>query len=249
MALVRGTTGRGATVVTVPQLDRLIYVDDSGSPQSGMAVYGWIEFRPDRWASVLGSWLATRKRLWRDSRIPVSKELHTVDYVAGRARLADQAPERHRRGGVDLWKDFGREIAADCLETLRCTEGLTVGAVYRQGEPSQLSATKRQLYSSLIARFETELAVTDSLALVFMDGDGSDPSYRTAHRDLQLNERRVIEDAIHMDSRASQLVQMADLVAWSAHAAVSRHGGSKFAWDWYQTHLSERDPARRPLEL
>jgi hypothetical protein len=48
-------------------LDRLIYIDDSGHPASGLVVYGWIEFSPDRWASVLKTWLETRKRLWRET--------------------------------------------------------------------------------------------------------------------------------------------------------------------------------------
>ncbi len=84
---------------------------------------------------------------------------------------------------------------------------------------------------------------------VFMDGDGSDTSYRSAHRNLKLHQRRVIEDAIHLDSRSSQLVQMSDLVAWSANACIDPHQGNEFAWYWYDTYLSERDPARQPEEI
>lgn len=59
-------------------LTRLIYIDDSGHPASGLVVYGWVEFAPDRWASVLKSWLDTRKRLWREFSIAVTEELHTT---------------------------------------------------------------------------------------------------------------------------------------------------------------------------
>jgi len=59
----------------------------------------------------------------------------------------------------------------------------------------------------------------------------------------------VIEDAIHLDSRTSQLVQMADLVAWSASAHVERVSGNEFAWGWYENFLSERDPARVPQQI
>lgn len=233
----------------MPNLDRLIYIDDSGHPSSGLVTYGWIELRPDRWAGVLKSWLDTRKRLWREFGIPVSRELHTTDYVNGRGRISKRIPERHIHNGVEYWKDFGREVAGECLETLRCSEGLSVGSVYRIGDPADFAATKQQLYASLVDRFERELAETDSLGLVFMDGDGSDTSYRSTHRGLPLGERRVIEDAVHLDSRSSQLVQMADLVAWSAYTAVEQAPRAEFAWEWYSRHLAERDPLRGPQEL
>lgn len=231
------------------RLDRMIYVDDSGHPQSGLAVYGWIEFSPDRWRSVLRSWLDTRKLLWREFGIPITTELHTTNYANGRGRISKRIPERHIHDGHEYWKDFGREVAHQCLETLRCTEGLTLGAVYRWGKPDDLARTKRELYADLVSRVESELAATDSLGLIFMDGDGSDSSYRTTHRGLALAERRVIEDAIHIDSSGSQLVQMADLVAWSANVAVDHHPKNEFAAQWYSDYLSERDPKRRPQEM
>lgn len=232
-----------------PNLDHLVYVDDSGHPQSGLVVYGWIEFRPDRWSTVLQSWLDTRKRLWREFRIPVTEELHATAYVNGRARISKEIPDRHVHDEHEYWKDFGREVAVECLETLRCTENLMVGAVWRRGPAKDIARTKQETYAALIQRFEQELAGRGSLALVFMDGDGSDSSYRSTHRSLKLAERRVIEDAVHIDSRTSQLVQMADLVAWSANVHIDRHPGNEFAWEWYSTHLAERDPRREPQQI
>ena len=201
--------------VSASGINRLIYVDDSGSQQSGLAVYGWVEFAPERWAEVLGTWLDMRKRLWRQYSIPVVKELHTTEYVNGRARITRKLPDRYIHGGQEFWKDFGREVAVECLSTLRYSEGLAVGAVWRRDDRAKYSNVKQQTYAALIQHFERELALTDSLALVFMDGDGTDGSYRTAHRNLKRADRRVIEDPIHFDSRASQLLQMADHVAWS----------------------------------
>jgi uncharacterized protein DUF3800 len=66
---------------------------------------------------------------------------------------------------------------------------------------------------------------------------------------LKLDQRRIIEDAIHLDSKSSQLVQMADLVAWTAYAAVDQHQRNEFAWSRYKDYLSERDPGRQPNEL
>lgn len=230
----------------MPALERLIYVDDSGHPQSGLVVYGWVEFAPDRWSSVLRTWLDMRKRLWRDMGVPVVQELHTTEYVNGRGRISQRFPDHHRHQGVEHWKDFGRQVAAECLETLRSCEGLAIGAVFRRGLPQDLGATRRETYIALINRIEAELAASDALGMVFMDGDGSDPSYRKAHRTLKLDQRRVIEDAIHLDSRHSQLEQMADLAAWTAYASLDRHQGNTFAWDWYSRFLAERDPRRGP---
>jgi hypothetical protein len=230
-------------------LDRLIYVDDSGHPQSGLVVYGWVEFAPDRWAGVLREWLNTRKALWRDSGVPVTQELHTTEYVNGRGRISRHFPDRHLHGGVQYWKDFGREVAVQCLETLRSTEGLRVGAVYRQGDPAEFARTRQEAYAAFVNSVEGELAAAGSLGMIFMDGDGSDTSYRSTHRSLKLSQRRVIEDAIHLDSRQSQLEQMADLVAWSAYNSVERHSSNEFAWDWYSTYLAERDPQRQPRPI
>ncbi|MFB2557205.1 DUF3800 domain-containing protein [Herbiconiux liangxiaofengii] len=224
----------------------MIYVDDSGHPQSGTAVYGWIEFSPDHWAGVLKAWLDTRKMLWREFGVPVVRELHTTDYVNGRGRIAKRVPDRHVHDGQEHWKDFGREVATVCLDTLRSIEGLTVGAVWRTGAAADLGRTRQEAYAALVTRFEAELTDTNSLAIVFMDGDGSDTSYRSTHRGLSLASRNVVEDAVHLESRTSQLVQMADLVAWSANAFVDHYPKNEFARDWYTTHLSERDRHRVP---
>lgn len=230
-------------------LTRLIYIDDSGHPASGLVVYGWVEFAPDRWASVLKSWLDMRKRLWREFSIAVTEELHTTQYVNGRGRISKGVPERYTHNGVQFWKDFGRDVAVECLQTLRSTEGLSVGSVWRRGAQEDIARTRREAYAALVTRLESQLAETGELALLFMDGDGTDVSYRSTHRSLRLAERRVIEDAIHLDSRSSQLMQMADLVAWSANAHLDRVDGNRFAWTWYETYLSERDWARIPQEI
>lgn len=232
-----------------PTLDRLLYVDDSGHPQSGLIVYGWVEFAPDRWSSVLGAWLDTRKRLWRDFGIPVTRELHTTDYINGRGRISKRLPSRHVPDGVEHWRDFGHEVARECLGTLASLEGLAVGSVWRRDPCRDFGENKYASYVDLVARLERELAASASLGMVFMDGDARDPLFRTAHRALVRSRRHVIEDAIHLDSRGSHLVQMADLVAWTANAHVDRHAGNEFAWGWYEQYLSQRDRNRVPCEL
>lgn len=236
-------------MILVAALDRLIYIDDSGRPQDGLAVFGWVEFMPDRWASVLRQWLEMRKKLWRELGVPVTTELHSTDFINGRGRISRRLPARHIHHGVEYWKDFGREVALQGLETLGSSEGLTVGVVARGGSASMIAETRRGLYRALVQRWEAELQERDSLALVFMDGNGSDATLRSEHRTLPLDRRRVLEDVIHLDSRHSQLVKMADLVAWCGYIAFARPLGSEFAWDWYERFLAVRDPRRSPQEL
>ncbi|WP_226338418.1 hypothetical protein [Arthrobacter sp. UM1] len=72
----------------VPSLSRMIYIDDSGRPQSGLVVYGWIEFTPAHWNGVLRTWLDHRKSLWLKYSVPASQELHMTDYALGRGRIS-----------------------------------------------------------------------------------------------------------------------------------------------------------------
>lgn len=232
-------------------LDRLVYIDDSGDPRTGLAVYGWIEFAPDRWHDVLGGWLEHRKQLWRKYGIPVSKELHMTEYVQGRGRLTERhLPEFTGDGGATLHKkDLGRAIAREGLEVMASLEGMRVGAVYRTAARASGAAAKAALDAALLERFERELHDSDSLALVFMDGDGTDKTYRDAHRRLPRASRRIIEDPVYTDSKTSQLVQMADHVAWCAFTAIAQAPGHEFAHRWYEQHLAVRDRYRRPQAL
>lgn len=131
--------------------------DDSGHPNTRLVVYGWFRFSASDWAAILGRWLETRKLPWRGFRIPVTAELHTTDYVNGRGRIPRRIPERHIHLGADHWKDFGREVAITCLQALRYSQGLTVGAVYRQDPAHALSTTRREAYSALVERFEERI--------------------------------------------------------------------------------------------
>ncbi|MFD8740768.1 DUF3800 domain-containing protein [Streptomyces sp. NPDC059618] len=80
-----------------------------------------------------------------------------------------------------------------------------------------------------------------SYVLVGMDGNGDDPIYREAHRALALDTRHVIEDPMFHDSKQSQLMQMADLVAYTVFCHLNRHKGNEFAWGWYEQYLEPRE--------
>ena len=230
-------------------LSRLIYVDDSGRQQSGLVVFGWVEFAPEDWASVLDGWLEARKRLRREFGIVADRELHSTDYINGRGRITDRPPARFTHQGQVYWRDLGQAAAVMLLKELSSMRGLTVGSVYRSLDPDPTGHDKVEVYRSLVQRWENELRQRSELAMVMIDGDGSDGGYRTVHRGLTLRNRRIIEDAVMIDSAHSQLVQMADLVAWCAYVAVNRYVGHEFAWDWYAEYLAVRDPHRAPQQI
>ncbi|WP_123507968.1 DUF3800 domain-containing protein [Frondihabitans sp. PhB188] len=224
-------------------LDRLLYVDDSGSDRFGWIVYGWVETTPEGWRRALRTWLEFRKQLWEDHRIPPSQELHATDYINGRGNLSVDP--------VELKKDLGRLVAEKCLAVLRDCPDIQVGAVCRHTNlrGKDYSAERGRVYEALVNRWDEELLEQDSFALVGMDGNGTEPSYFDAHRGLKLDTRRLIEDPMFHDSKRSQWTQMADLVAYIAYCHVDRHPRNEFAWEWYAAFLSGSDPFGEPQPL
>ena len=63
-----------------------------------------MEFTPSRWAPALRGWLELRKRLWREFRIPVTRELHMTECAQGLGRISTRVPDRHLHDGVPYWK-------------------------------------------------------------------------------------------------------------------------------------------------
>jgi hypothetical protein len=93
----------------------------------------------------------------------------------------------------------------------------------------------------MVNHLDDRLRAAGDFGLIFMDGDGSDSSYYRPHRSLELNARRVIEDPLFHDSRRSQWVQMADLVAYATYIHLFRPPSKEFAWHWYEQHLRACD--------
>lgn len=68
-----------------------------------------------------------------------------------------------------------------------------------------------------------------------MDGDGTDTSYISAHRELPIATRSLIEDPAFQHSSRSQWVQIADLIAYASYQSLIRIEEKKFAWEWYSS--------------
>lgn len=54
----------------------------------------------------------------------------------------------------------------------------------------------------------------------------------------------MFEGPLMLSSKHSQLIQIADLVVWSAYSAINKHASQEFAWHWYRDYLAVRDPNR-----
>jgi hypothetical protein len=217
----------------------MIYVDDSGSEASGLIVYGWIECDPVRWRYALRALLELRKRLYREHQVPPAEELHATKFVNGRSRIATAGSDSDPEG----WKTLGRSVAVRCLETIAGCPDIKVGAVYRRTtlRGRGYYEERGRVYVDLVTLWNDGHRATGSHAFVSMDGNGTDPNYVNAHRSLPLDDRHIIEDPMFHDSKRSQLVQMADLVAYTTFVSLNRHPGNVFAWDWREKYLDRKD--------
>lgn len=230
-------------------IDTLIYLDDSAEPRSGLVLFGWISISPASWQEIAMKWLDFRAKLYRDFAVKVDKELHATELVHGRSVISGRVPEAFVKHGVELKKDFGRFIIEECLKEISSLTGLSVHSAYSRGIETTQRLAKESLYLMLVEQWTRELQERHAYAMVFIDGNGTDKMFRKVHREIPRTGRRVIEDSIQLESKYSNLIQIADLVSYAALAAADRAPNNEFAWGWYEKYLSMRDPARSPQEF
>lgn len=221
----------------------MFYVDDSGSTETGLVIYSWIECVVEDWRHGLRAWLDLRKRLYTAHAIPADYELHATKFVGGRGRPSlDEAWNRSKANRS--------AVAEEALATIAACPQLEVGSVYRRvSRRRDYGDARAELYERWIDHVDHRLAGVDELGLVYVDGDGTDHRYLAAHRELKLADRHVIEDPMFQHSHRSQWVQMADLVAYAAYQHLARYDGKEFAWGWYERYLMPRDVNGGPLKL
>ncbi len=204
---------------------RLFYIDDSGAQTSQLVVYGWVELSVSDWRPALRSWLDWRKALHASTGLPASYELHATKFVNGRGRPTGT--------GWDRSKANRSAVVVDALSAIAAMPGVRTGAVCRDTTGARYVDAKARLYADLVTEIDARLVAADHHGFVIMDGDGTDPSYRQAHRSLRLATRNLVEDPFFQGSHLSQWVQVADLVAYAAYQCVLRAPGKEVMWDWY----------------
>lgn len=211
-----------------PRPARFIYVDDSGAEQTGFATYSWVTVAFDHWRQALGDVLSWRAPLTRTYGIPKKYELHATQFANGRGNpsLDDTWNRRKANRSAVLDETFERFATWDWM---------TIGTIYSNSESHRESFKKKRhrVYSHLIHHLDEQLRSADEWGTLVMDGDGSDTSYISAHRELPLETRSLLEDPSFQSSSRSQWVQIADLVAYAAYQDVARIPEKHFAWPWY----------------
>ncbi|MFI0446922.1 DUF3800 domain-containing protein [Actinomadura sp. 6N118] len=229
-------TPAAAPAVAGPAAVRLYYVDDSGAHDTGYVVYAWIELGIQHWRGVLRHWLDMRKQMYANYKIPPAAELHATKLVGGRGE-----PSTDPRVNASKWER--RRVVQVALQTIGSTPGLRVGTIYRVTTATGRGYARErdEVYRRLVDHLDTRLGAAGELGMIFMDGDGTAGGYYNAHRGMKLAYRSIVEDPLFQCSGRSQLVQMADLVAWTSYQALLRHPGKRYAWDWYDAHLRASD--------
>lgn len=221
---------------------RLFYVDDSGASDTRTVVFGWVELDVTAWRPVLRSWLDWRSELQRTIGIPTDYELHATKFAGGRGHPTGTDWDAHKAERLP--------IIADALNTIATMPGLSVGTVYaRAADRRGYRDLKARAYAELVHTLDERLTTAGESGMIVMDGDGTDPTYRAAHRELKLVSRSLIEDPFFHTSRHSQWVQMADLVAYAAYMHLAQIPSKEPTWQWYQEHLAAAVTGMSPLEL
>lgn len=210
---------------------RLVYADDSGDDR-GLALYAFIEVQPEDWAPALRVWIALRHAMRDEYGIPTRYELHAVHFLGG-------------RGNPSCFPVWNRDRA----QRLRVGERITASLA---SLPVRLrvvyvnSRHRRVAYRASLGNLDRDLARSGDLALVMVDGNGSDRIHLEAHRSLPIEHRRIIEDPWHQGSQTNQWIMMADWAAYLAFQSLRRN--NREVGDWYTRYLSSLDVHGMPVQ-
>jgi hypothetical protein len=222
---------------------RLFYVDDSGAEVTGFATYSWIEFRLESWKPGLRQVLDWRKALMSAHQIPPLYELHATKFANGRGNPSLDPAWNRKKSNRSIVVDDFVEFLAGC-------PWAGVGTVYSQTtlRRTQFAKERARVYGELVRLIDDRLTAAGELGILVMDGDGSDDSYVSAHRNLPLATRSLIEDPVFQHSHRSQWVQLADMAAYAGYQHLLKHEGKEFSWPWYPG-LMTRDVLGGPLRV
>ncbi|GAA4719282.1 hypothetical protein GCM10023216_04880 [Isoptericola chiayiensis] len=206
----------------------LCYVDDSGDSKNGTTLSA-LMVPVERWSGLLESWLQGRRDIHRQFGVGKNTELHANLLYKGRGRFCESSTEE-RRFGTRQRAATGR-IMLNSLARVPGWQAVTIASP---------EVRKPRLYAQFVAWLEDWAEACDDHLLVFYDGkqgahagqgepDATELSemwesavrnaapFRRAHRDLDIATRRVVEDVVMQDSRYSQFIQAADLIAYGAY--------------------------------
>jgi Protein of unknown function (DUF3800) len=207
----------------------IAYIDDSGN--ENRAVYLALLIPVEHWNTTLREWLDFRAQLYTGMQVPATVELHAKDVVQpGKGTLAPGI-----KYGVNT--DAGKR--KKLLNLAVAQIGVLSHARIVSFQDTLI--TPEQCYERLLKRLESLLLAEDSWAIAVVDGQDTDPVHKRVHRRLKLASRRILEDPWKQDSKHSQLVQMADIAAYSLHQGHELFPSRQFMWGWMKTYLHAQE--------
>lgn len=179
----------------------LLYTDDSG--EGGVSFCTALLVPISGWTTALDLWLKYRRWLHKVHGVPASFELHAYEWIPGKG--PDPVPGVPT-APINRVKGLRQEIAKKGLLTIASMPGL---AVVTCRHPS---AVRADAYEALLELVDRELRQRRAWAVVVVDGDPKNPDLhvRDAHRNLKLDDRRIVEDNWVQNAGASQFIQMTD---------------------------------------
>lgn len=207
---------------------RIIYVDDSGAEATGYATYSWVSVTLDDWRDALTEVLAWRQHLTTAYGIPKHYELHATQFANGRGNPSLNESWNRR-------KAYRSAVLDEAFAWFASWEWLSVGSVYSQTSLRRdaFGRERSRVYNRLVHHLDAQLSTAGEWGTLVMDGDGTDTSYISAHRELPIATRSLLEDPAFQHSSRSQWVQIADLVAYAAYQSLAQIEAKRFAWSWY----------------
>ncbi|MGW2034754.1 DUF3800 domain-containing protein [Streptomyces sp. NPDC001811] len=213
-------------------VDRTFYVDDSGIPSTGLALYTALGVPTGRAPEVLRAWRDLRDQWYRQHGVPTDFELHATNFLSGRGRPGGRNPAKIER----------YRMAQAALDVIGMQPSFSIVTVYTV-EPAHWGRAKRRAYEGLLRRLDRRLAEVGERAALVVDGDGSERLYEQAHQ--HVSPRYIPFAATEVPAHTSALIQMADLVAHSACQSIARQHSRRFMWSWYSRHLPKAPAPER----
>jgi hypothetical protein len=196
-------------------------IDDSGAEDAGILTNSWIAFEAAHATFLMREWRALRHRLRAEYGVPVTSYLH-----ASSARVP----------AVEL-----------VLSTIGNNPVVRLGTIYRHTDKKGAAFYQEKLavFGKLITCIDTAVAARGGTAVLFVDGKGSN-RLRQEYQTLRPQGVRTLE---FKPAKKMQLLQAADIVAWTAYQNIAQHHGKELVSAWYDTYLRPRDVHGGPVAV
>lgn len=213
----------------------VFYVDDSGAEETGIVSASWLECSARDWHSVRDHWLDMRRKLSRTYGVAASTVLHSTLFVGGRKN-----PSNDPR--FNATKEMRHEAMEFVLGSLGGCSELRIGTIYRRTDKrkAEFFTEKVDLFGRLFAHLDTRLGEAGENGMIYVDGrERGAERYRRAFRSRQ--RRNIIEEPNFQQAKGRQLLQAADVVAWTTYQSILRYPGKERFAGWYDTYLRHLD--------